>query len=207
MSTHENSTASVESPAGSTTDAAAPTVAEAPSIPAPLTASPPAFSPREIKIATVGMAIGLVVGVVGSLLVASVAGGLGSIAMGSPMTDAATTCEIKDDPWITVGDEGRSISMQSEGEETVGADFEDLACVLLELDTPDSVISRIDSTRALDGRQTGTWDGFSASWGYHPRQRPRHRDRDCGRVTHGSPFQHSPSTTHTAPPEQETQHD
>ena len=22
--------------------------------------------------------------------------------------------------------------------------------------------------RALDGRQTGTWDDFEASWGYHP---------------------------------------
>ncbi|TDW28941.1 hypothetical protein [Cryobacterium psychrophilum] len=143
--------------------------AAAPAAPAaPLTAMPPAFSTRELRIGAVALGIGLVVGVVGSLLVASVAGGLGSIAMGSPMTDATTTCEIKDDPWITVGDEGRSISMQSEGEEAVGADFEDLACVLLELDTPDSVISRIDSTRALDGRQTGTWDGFSASWGYHP---------------------------------------
>jgi hypothetical protein len=164
MSPHENGTASVEAPTGSPTDAAAPTVAEAPSIPAPLPASPPAFSPREIKIA----AIGLVVGVVGSLLVTSVAGGLGSIALGSPMTDAAATCEVETNLWITVGDEGRSISMQSEGEEAVGADFEDLACVLLELETPDSVITRIDNTRALDGRQTGTWEDFSASWGYHP---------------------------------------
>ena len=168
MTPYENSTANVEAPAGSPTDAAAPAVEEAPSIPAPFTASPPAFSPREIKIAAVGMAIGLVVGVVGSLLVASVSGGLGSIAMGSPMTDAAATCDVETNLWITVGDEGRSISMQSEGEEATGANFEDLACVLLELDTPDSVINRIDSTRALDGRQTGTWEEYSASWGYHP---------------------------------------
>ena len=168
MTPHENSTANVEAPAGAPTDAAAPTVAEAPSIPAPLPASPPAFSPREIKIAAVGMAIGLVVGVVGSLLMASVAGGLGSIVLGSPMSDAAAACDVETNPWITVGDEGRSISMQSEGEEAAGANFEDLACVLLELDTPDSVINRIDSTRALDGRQTGTWEDFSASWGYHP---------------------------------------
>ena len=168
MTPHENGTASVETPAGSTTDAAAPTDASAPSASAPLPSSPPAFSPREIKIAAVGLAIGVAVGVVGSLLVASVAGGISSIAAGSPMTDAATTCDVETNPWITVGDEGRSISMQSEGEEAVGADFEDLACVLLELDTPDSVINRIDSTRALDGRQTGTWEDYSASWGYHP---------------------------------------
>ena len=162
MTPHENSPASVETLAGSTTDAAAPTAA------APLPTSPPAFSPREIKIAAVGLGIGLVVGIVGSLLVASVAGGLGSIAAGSPMTDAATTCEIEANPWITVGDEGRSISMQSEGEESTGAGFDDLACVLIELDTPDSVFNRIDSTRALDGRQTGTWEDYSASWGFHP---------------------------------------
>ena len=168
MTPHENGTAGVETSAGSTTDAATTAVAAAPSTPAPLPASPPAFSPREIKIAAVGLGVGLVMGVVGSLLMASVAGGLGSIAMGSPMTDAAATCDVETNPWITVGDEGHSISMQSEGEEAAGAAFEDLACMLLELDTPDSVISRIDSTRALDGRQTGTWDGFSASWGYHP---------------------------------------
>ncbi|WP_199183017.1 hypothetical protein [Cryobacterium sp. M25] len=170
MTTQENSTASIEAPAGSTTDAAAPTVAAAPSTPAPLPASPPAFSSREIRIGAVGVGLGLVAGVVGSLLVASVAGGLGSIAMGNPMADAAATCEVETNPWITVGDEGRSISMQSEGEgeEAAGANFEDLACVLLELDTPDSVINRIDSTRALDGRQTGTWEDYSASWGYHP---------------------------------------
>ena len=135
---------------------------------APLTTTPPAFSSRELRIGAAGLGLGLVVGVVGSLLVASLAGGIGSIALGSPMTDAAATCEIKDNPWITVGDEGRSVSMKSSGEESAGADFEDVACVLLELKTPDSIISRIDSTRALDGRQTGTWDDYSASWGYHP---------------------------------------
>ena len=168
MTPHENSTASVEPPTDSPRDAAPPTIAGAPSTPAPLPASPPAFTPREIKIAAVGLAIGVVVGVVGSLLVASVAGGIGSIAAGSPMADAATTCEVETNPWINVGDEGRSISMTSEGGESAGADFEDLACVLLELETPDSVINRIDSTRALDGRQTGTWEDYSASWGYHP---------------------------------------
>ncbi|HSP75242.1 MAG TPA: hypothetical protein VLO31_03390 [Cryobacterium sp.] len=168
MTPHENSTASVESPAGATTDAATPTVAASPSTSAPLPASPPAFSPREIKIGALGLGVGVIVGVVGSLLVASIAGGIGSIAAGSPMADAATTCEVESNPWITVGDEGRSISMTSEGGESAGADFEDLACVLVELDTPDSVFNRIDSTRALDGRQTGTWEDYSATWGYHP---------------------------------------
>lgn len=43
-----------------------------------------------------------------------------------------------------------------------------MACVLFELKIPDSVVSRIDSTRALDGRQDAKWENYSASWGYHP---------------------------------------
>jgi hypothetical protein len=42
------------------------------------------------------------------------------------------------------------------------------ARVLGKLHTPDSVTSRIEATRALDGRLTATWSGLSASWGYHP---------------------------------------
>ena len=61
-----------------------------------------------------------------------------------------------------------SLSMQSLGEESSGAEFGDVFCMLNELDIPDSVLNRIDSTRALDGRQTADWDGFRASWGYHP---------------------------------------
>jgi hypothetical protein len=172
MTTEENGVPSVETAAPVIHDPAPAPVPfpEATSaIPAaPLTATPPAFSTRELRIGAVGLGLGLVVGVVGSLLVASMAGAMGSVAMGSSMTDATATCEIKDNPWITVGDAGRSVSMKSSGQESAGADFDDVACVLHELDTPDSVISRIDSTRALDGRQTGTWDHYSASWGYHP---------------------------------------
>jgi hypothetical protein len=43
-----------------------------------------------------------------------------------------------------------------------------MVCVLQGLEASDSVIARMDNTRALDGRQTGTWGDFEASWGYHP---------------------------------------
>lgn len=81
---------------------------------------------------------------------------------------ATSACGVEENPWITVGDDGYSLSMQSEGAENDGADILDVACVLAELDTPDSVISRIDSTRALDGRQSAEWDDLAASWVYHP---------------------------------------
>jgi hypothetical protein len=35
--------------------------------------------------------------------------------------------------------------------------------VLAELGTPQSVIARMTSTRALDGTPTGTWDGYEAA--------------------------------------------
>lgn len=136
--------------------------------PTPITGVTPAFTPRELRIGAVGIGLGLVVGIVGSLLVASVIGGLGALVTSSPMADAAKACDVETNSWIDVGDEGRSISMKSEGEESDGADLADMACVFSEIDTPDSVISRIDSTRALDGRQTADWGEYSASWGYHP---------------------------------------
>jgi len=33
---------------------------------------------------------------------------------------------------------------------------------------PDSVMNRIDTTRARDRRQSGGWDEVAASWDYNP---------------------------------------
>lgn len=44
----------------------------------------------------------------------------------------------------------------------------DLACVLNALQAPTYVVRAMEQTRALDGRQTETWEDFSASWTYHP---------------------------------------
>ena len=33
---------------------------------------------------------------------------------------------------------------------------------------PDAVVSQMDSTTSLQGRQTASWDGTDASWTYHP---------------------------------------
>jgi hypothetical protein len=51
--------------------------------------------------------------------------------------------------------------------------YAQVSCILQSLDTPQSVISQLDATSALDGMQTGTWqdqagDSFSAKWTYHP---------------------------------------
>ncbi|MBW3090598.1 hypothetical protein [Bifidobacterium miconisargentati] len=40
------------------------------------------------------------------------------------------------------------------------------SCLLSELDTPDSVRTKMGNTRALDGTQTDSWDGIKATWSY-----------------------------------------
>lgn len=71
--------------------------------------------------------------------------------------------------YITVGDGGSTLLIDHKGEEdTTGASIEDVVCVLFELGVPDSVVAQMDSTRALDGRQSAAWDGYEVSWAYHP---------------------------------------
>jgi hypothetical protein len=57
----------------------------------------------------------------------------------------------------------------SPAEQIRGAmDADTFACILGHLETPSSVTAHIEGTRALDGQQTDSWDGFSARWTYHP---------------------------------------
>ncbi|HET7415312.1 MAG TPA: hypothetical protein VFI97_06405 [Arthrobacter sp.] len=109
-------------------------------------------------------AVGLGVGLVGGLAL----GQLEFEATSDAIPTAVEACGVKDGIGINVGDGGQSISMQTEGMESVGATYTDVVCVLEELGVSDSVTARMETTRALDGRLSGTWDGFSASWGYHP---------------------------------------
>jgi hypothetical protein len=86
----------------------------------------------------------------------------------TPFPAALEACGVADSSYFRAGDEGMSLSVQSKGKEDPGADFADVSCVLRELDVPDSVVSRMGSTRALDGRQSGHWKNLEASWTYHP---------------------------------------
>lgn len=85
------------------------------------------------------------------------------------LADAVQSCEIEEDSsYISVEDEGTSLIMTSQGNESPGASFYDIDCVLQALDVPSSIMNRFETTRALDGTQTGTWDEFEATWNYHP---------------------------------------
>jgi len=83
--------------------------------------------------------------------------------------EAVEVCDISDTSnYIEVADDGTTLLMTSEGDESPGASITEIACVFVELDVPSSIINRFDTTRALDGTQSGTWDVYEATWNYHP---------------------------------------
>ena len=64
---------------------------------------------------------------------------------------------------------GKSITLNTQGKtESTGDALSVVSCILGGIGTPDYVVSHISATRALDGQQTDTWDGFTARWTYHP---------------------------------------
>ncbi len=68
-----------------------------------------------------------------------------------------------------VGDDGSSISFDTEGADDLsGDDYSDVVCVLGELEVPDRVVNQMDQTRALDGTLEASWGDFEAFWNYHP---------------------------------------
>lgn len=71
---------------------------------------------------------------------------------------------------VSVEDGGTTliVNTKPEDEDALGLSSLALECVYEELDVPSHITARIGATRALDGRQDGEWDGFEASWGYHP---------------------------------------
>lgn len=132
--------------------------------PVPPTAPPAAHPSRPAPLMIgIGVTIGLFVGIGGTLTAGSLD------FSGSPFEAALDACDMEDGPVSRIGDGGASLDLDHQGEDdTWGIGLNDLHCVLEELEAPDSVVSRMEQTRALDGRQAAEWDGIEASWGYHP---------------------------------------
>lgn len=116
----------------------------------------------------VGIVGGVAVAVVGAGILFAGSGTEGRATAGTkPLELAAEKCNLGTNG--VLGDNGRSITVNGEGEEDyLGAMPEQIECFLKEVHISDSVKAEMWSTRALDGRQSGEWDGFKASWKYHP---------------------------------------
>lgn len=70
---------------------------------------------------------------------------------------------------ISFDEEGGSISFDVKGEdEASGASIGDVACLLKQFEVPDRIVSHMDQTTSLDGRQTETWGQYEVQWSYHP---------------------------------------
>ncbi|MDI1465020.1 hypothetical protein QEZ54_29025 [Catellatospora sp. KI3] len=85
----------------------------------------------------------------------------------SPLEKAARQC-ANGNRFVTIGDGGKTLMFNTQGEERDGVSITTLECFLRELEVSDAIIAEIDTTRALDGRQTGDWGDYHGSWTYHP---------------------------------------
>ena len=104
-------------------------------------------------------------------LLAVVAGITFAASRPSQLEAAVSACELDDNTDERLGDEGTTLTldMVGEGEDDTGTlSFDEVLCVLEELEVPDRVTALMGETRSLDGRQTGDWNDVSASWAYHP---------------------------------------
>lgn len=83
------------------------------------------------------------------------------------LATAADKCEVDGAPEIVrLGDEGDSLTVAASGQASQTSMAS--ACVLNELDAPDSMIAKIVETSAAQGRQEDAWDSWKASWTFHP---------------------------------------
>jgi hypothetical protein len=88
----------------------------------------------------------------------------------TPLEDAKETC-APTTSGVRIGDNGTTLIIDSAGaDEDPQSEIYELVCILMELDVPDSIISHMDHTRALDGRQNAEWGDYEATWIYHPDQ-------------------------------------
>jgi hypothetical protein len=69
---------------------------------------------------------------------------------------------------VTVSDGGKSLIINGLGDESYGATIYDTACVLTKIGTPTYILSNMETTNSLMGRQSAEFDGIVVSWSYHP---------------------------------------
>lgn len=126
------------------------------------------FGMRDLVFGLAGLMIGA--GILGGIWgITAAAGGDSENTSASnaetTLSDAKSECDIDDDSTGITAD-SRSVTFSGAGK--YGAALDDLTCLLEEVHAPASTTSKIDQTRALDGRQEDAWGDFEASWTYHP---------------------------------------
>ncbi len=67
---------------------------------------------------------------------------------------------------ISLEDEGATIVIDTRSEY---GDTSGMACVLAQLDTPQSITAKMESTTSMMGLQNAEHEGVEYSWSYHPK--------------------------------------
>lgn len=134
----------------------------------PVPAPPRRGTPRWVWFAVAAGVLAIVLAGTGvGYLVLSSGGGASTLGS-TPLEKARDTC-AQHSGGVAVEDGGRTLTIDTKGEEeSAGATYTEYSCIIDALDVPGSVRAKIGNTRALDGMVTADWDGYSASWNYHP---------------------------------------
>jgi hypothetical protein len=87
-----------------------------------------------------------------------------------PLRDAVYACGMH---VSVLMDGGETLMLDGAGEDDYPSSssthsMEEITCILGELDTPASIIAKMNSTRALDGMQTDSDGTFEYTWTFHP---------------------------------------
>ncbi|HEV7949880.1 MAG TPA: hypothetical protein VGP24_08955 [Glaciihabitans sp.] len=82
---------------------------------------------------------------------------------------ALVRCGLEDSSDSQLADSGYTLTINGWGNDDFsGLAIEDEACIMKYLKAPSAVVSHVDQTTSLDGRQTETWGSITMSWSYHP---------------------------------------
>lgn len=89
---------------------------------------------------------------------------------GPTLTSTVEECVL---PESALMDDGASLMLDGEGEDDLVSaagklSIDQLGCALIELETPESTITKMSQTRALDGMQSDADENFEYTWTYHP---------------------------------------
>ncbi|HWL03124.1 MAG TPA: hypothetical protein VNQ52_12235 [Microbacteriaceae bacterium] len=113
-------------------------------------------------------AAGIVIGIFGTLGIGAVISSINSAAQDPRFAEAVRSCG-GENVGMYLDDNENTLVLDVKGDEdSAGASYLDYACLIEELDTPGRVVSHIEQTTSMDGRQSEEWDGIEFSWSYHP---------------------------------------
>lgn len=118
----------------------------------------PSKKPKLKGFVIVGLALGLMA-----------VGGVVFVSMAPTKLELAVeSCSLERNLYLTLDSDGKGLYLDGDGDENPGMNISEIACVLSYLEVPGSILSRMDNTTALMGQQSGSWDGISVLWSYHP---------------------------------------